>query len=346
MPSDFNKIIYAVPKFSRRDYISLMTTLNTLLGFDTSDKAKFRFHVLQVFYQEGFKATKIAFPELKRTTLYRWKKDYEQSGKRLNSLVPGSTKPHHLRIAITPLGVVALIRKLRHDYPRMGKAKIKRFVDEFCVAEGLEVVSESSIGRVIKRNRLFYAGKAKGRRMRIERNKKLRIRLCPNMKDQPPGYIQLDGVKFHYLDKYYFFLTAVDIVSKQAWVELVPSTNSKHAANFLKHILETAWYTVHTIQTDNGSEFKLFFEEAARLSNLTHLFSYPRHPKTNGYVERFNWTIQDEFIFDTEDYLLYPDEFKLKLNTWLLWYNEIRPHQSLEYLSPYQNLKIRRLSQK
>ena len=166
------------------------------------------------------------------------------------------------------------------------------------------------------------------------------------MKNTPPGYIQLDGVKFHYLSKYYFFLTAVDIASKQAWVELVPSTNSRHAANFLNHIIQTAWYKIHTIQTDNGSEFKLYFEEAAVKAGLTHLFSYPRHPKTNGYVERFNWTIQDEFIFDSEDFLLYPDEFKIKLDIWLVWYNQIRPHQSLEYLSPYQNLQERRLSQK
>ena len=228
----------------------------------------------------------------------------------------------------------------------MGKAKIKRFVDEFCQVEGMESVSQSSIGRVIKRNKLFFAGKAKGRRMRIERNKRIRIRLCPNIKNTPSGYIQLDGVKFHYLSKYYYFLTAVDIVSKQAWVELVTSTNSRHAANFLSHILQTAWYKITTIQTDNGSEFKLYFEEAASEAKLTHLFSYPRHPKTNGFVERFNWTIQDEFIFDSEDFLLYPDEFKIKLTTWLNWYNQIRPHQSLEYLSPYQNLQERRLSQK
>ena len=97
---------------------------------------------------------------------------------------------------------------------------------------------------------------------------------------------------------------------------------------------------------------KLFFEEAAKQAGLTHFFSYPKHPKTNGYVERFNWAIQDEFIFDSEDYLLYPVEFKQKLTTWLVWYNQIRPHQSLENLSPYKNLWVnhetqeRRLSQK
>lgn len=323
-----------------------MTTLKTVLGFDTNDKAKFRFHVLKVFYEGGFKACKLAFPELKRSTLYRWKRVYEASGKRLNSLLPGSTKPHHTRVAITPLGVISLIRQLRKEYPRMGKAKIKRFVDQFAQAQGLESVSESGIGRVIKRHNLFYAGKAKGRRVRQEKVKRQRIRLCPNLKDQTPGYIQLDGVKFYYLQRYYYFLTAVDIVSKQAWVKVVTSFKSKYAADFLSHIQTTAWYKIHTIQTDNGSEFKDYFEKAVKEAHLNHLFSYPKHPKTNGFVERFNWTVQDEFIFDSEDYLLYPEEFKTKLTSWLLWYNQTRPHQSLEYLSPYQNLQERRLSHK
>lgn len=345
MPSDFNKLRYAVPKFSRRDYISLMTTYKTVLGFDTSDKAKFRFHVLKVFYEVGWRRVKLSFPELKRATLYRWKKDYESSGKRLNSLLPLSTKPHHTRKVATPLGIVSLIKQLRKDYPRMGKSKIKQFVDQFCASSGIETISESGIGRVIKRNNLFYAGKHKGRRIRPLVSK-VRVKLCPKVSDTLPGYIQLDGVKFYYLNKYYYFLTAVDIVSKQAWVKVVTSFKSKYAAEFLNKIITTAWFSVHTIHTDNGSEFLDYFERACIEAQLIHLFSYPKHPKTNGYVERFNWTIQDEFLFETEDYLLYPEEFKVKLNNWLVWYNNIRPHQSLKYLSPYQYLKERRLSQK
>ena len=345
MPSDFNKIVYRLPKFSRRDYISLMTTYQTVLGFDTNDKAKFRFHVLMVFYEGGFRSVKLAFPKLKRSTLYRWKKKYEDSFKRLNSLVPKSTKPHHTRVATVPTPVVALVRKLRQEYPRMGKAKIKRFVDQFCLASDTKVVSESSIGRTIKRFNLFYAGKHTGRRV-SQLPKKQRVRLCPKVSDTKPGYIQLDGVKFYYLNRYYYFLTAVDIVSKQAWLILVPSLKSKYAAQFLREVIQTSWYKVHTIHTDNGSEFLDYFEKACQEASLTHLFNYPKHPKTTGYVERFNWTIQDEFLFDSEDFLLYPDEFKQKLNTWLLWYNTTRPHQSLKYLSPYQYLQERRIVSK
>ena len=93
-------------------------------------------------------------------------------------------------------------------------------------------------------------------------------------------------------------------------------------------------------QTDNGSEFKGKFDQAIQqLQATTHLFSYPRSPKTNGYVERFNWTIQDEFInYEIDTAENYPEVFNQKLNQWLTYYNTIRPHQSLGYMTPQQYL--------
>lgn len=322
-----------------------MTTLSSVLGFDTSDKAKFRFHVLKVFYEGGVKAVMLSFPQLKRPTLYRWKKDYEKSGKMLNSLVPKSTRPTRLRESQTPLSIITLVRTLRQKYPRMGKAKIKRFVDEFCLENKEETISEASIGRTIKRFNMFYAGGDKRKKTR-DNGQKIRIKLCPRSSDTKPGYIQLDGLKFYYMNHYYYFLTAVDIVSRQAWVKLVPSFASRHASLFLKEIIKTSWFKVHTIQTDNGSEFHLFFEQAIQEAELIHLWNYPRHPKTTGFVERLNWTVQDEFLFSYEDSLLYPGDFDIKLTEWISWYNETRPHQSLKYLSPYENFQKGGLSQK
>lgn len=326
-------------------YRSLMTTLNTILGFDTSEQAQFRFHVLKVFYEGGCGATNLVFPKLSRATLYRWKKSYEGSGKKLNSLIPKSTRPHKVRLMQTHPAIVALVTQLRKTYPRMGKNKIKLFVDQFCQRENFETIKASTIGKVIKRNKLFYAGKGSGRRQRKSAPKP-RVRFCPKPGSTGPGYIQLDGVKFFYLDKYYYFLTAVDIVTKQAWVKLVSRANSRAASELLRDILETAYYKVHTIQTDNGSEFKAYFDQACSQAGLKHLFSFPKQPKTNGYVERFNWTIQDEFIFSYEDLLLYPEDFKKELATWLDFYNNLRPHQSLDYLTPYQYYQKGGLSHK
>lgn len=324
-----------------------MQTLKTVMGFDTSDEAKFRFHVLEVFYASGWDAVRLAFPNLKRPTLYRWKKVYEDCGKKLNSLVPKSTRPRTLRAPREHLAVTKLIKQLREKYPRMGKMKIEGFVK--ALVKGMELTgvssSSASIGRLIRRKNYFFAGKAEGRRVRDGGNKQ-RVRLCPKASDTLPGYIQLDGVKFYYLGRYYYFFTAVDIVSKQAWLKLVPSLKSSHAAKFLEEIIATSWYKIHTIHTDNGSEFKAFFDEIIAQLKLTHLWNYPKHPKTTGYVERFNWTIQDEFLFDTEDFLLYPEEFNVKLTEWINWYNQTRPHQSLNYLSPYQYYVKGGLSQK
>jgi len=313
-----------------------MTTLQTVLGFDTSNKTKFRFHVLSVFYQVGWKGVRLSFPNLARPTLYRWKKTYEDSGKKLNSLIPKSTRPHQTRMMQVSLPVFSLIKTLREEYPRMGKAKIKLFVDAFCQKEGILTFSESKIGKVIKRNNLFYAGKTQCKRSKSGKALRQRIKLCPNLKEIKPGYLQLDGFKFYYLQRYYYFLTAVEIVSRQAWVRLIPRLNSKHAQAFLKDILATSHYPIHTIQTDNGSEFKKYFEKAAKEAKLTHLFSYPKHPKTQGFVERFNWTVQDEFLFSFEDLLLHPEDFHEELVKWMVYYNQVRPHQALGYLTPYQ----------
>ncbi|OGH18500.1 MAG: hypothetical protein A3F31_02215 [Candidatus Levybacteria bacterium RIFCSPHIGHO2_12_FULL_38_12] len=98
----------------------------------------------------------------------------------------------------TPLPVFLLIKSLREKYPRMGKAKIKRFVDIFCKAQGISTLSQSTIGKVIKRNNLFCAGRGRGKRSRGN-SQKTRINACLKASDTKPGYIQLDGVKFYYL---------------------------------------------------------------------------------------------------------------------------------------------------
>ncbi|NMB56640.1 transposase, partial [Candidatus Beckwithbacteria bacterium] len=64
-------------------------------------------------------------------------------------------------------------------------------------------------------------------------------------------------------------------------------------------------------------------------TKIDHIFIYPRSPKINAYIERFNRTIQEEFL-ERNDKIYYDEnKFNQRLNNWLNWYNFKRPHTSL-----------------
>ncbi|HEV2199741.1 MAG TPA: integrase core domain-containing protein [Bryobacteraceae bacterium] len=90
---------------------------------------------------------------------------------------------------------------------------------------------------------------------------------------------------------------------------------------------------IDNVQTDNGSEFHRHFDAACDVLRLQHYWSRVKTPKDNAVNERFNRTLQDEFLSlgnATTD----PEIFNRNLTEWLVEYNFRRPHQALGYLPP------------
>ena len=206
MRRELSNLVYRVPKLSRRGYGSLMPRWNRgdhlRLRHPDVIGAKFRFHVLCVLQlkdEAGWKVTKLAFPKLDEIgPLFTAGKSSMRL--RVNAstpLVPKSTHPHHTRVMQTSPVVLELIKSLREQYSRLGKNKIKPFVDapDVIGAEGIPSLKQSTIGKVIKRNNLFFTGKSRGRRVRGHglKRQRQRIKRCPKGKGMRPGYIQLDG---------------------------------------------------------------------------------------------------------------------------------------------------------
>ena len=112
---------------------------------------------------------------------------------------------------------------------------------------------------------------------------------------------------------------------------------SASASDFLKNTLTCIPEVPTAIQTDNGSEFAKYFTQTAKKLNLTHYHTDPKCPKMNAHIERFNRTLQEEWI--QFNYHLIRDDVKEannKLMDYLLWYNAKRPHHSLNPASPFQ----------
>jgi len=128
-----------------------------------------------------------------------------------------------------------------------------------------------------------------------------------------------------------YLLVAIDRTSKFAFVELHEKVARSTAADFLRRLVAAVPYKVHTVLTDNGTHFTTpgntssaapdikaaidagepvwahAFEYACAKSDIDHRLTKPKHPWTNGQVERMNRTLKDatvkRYYYETHDEL-------------------------------------------
>jgi transposase InsO family protein len=148
-----------------------------------------------------------------------------------------------------------------------------------------------------------------------------------------PGHLQVD-VK--YLPGGRFEYTAIDVYTRVVWAVIREQLDSATAANFLHSVLAQAPFPVHTVQTDNGSEFALDFAQFLRERGITHQRNAPRCAWQNGVVERFHRTIGEECYLSLADDLGNYSTAALNRHIcrWLAFYNNRRLHSSLGYRPP------------
>ncbi len=317
-----------------------MKRLSGALGFSESEISRLRLRCIELLEKHGFSAVHTAYPSVSRASVYRWKAKFNREGKRLSSLLPHSTRPLKVRQMNIPTQILSFLREVRIQYPRMSKYKLKYLLDIFCEERNLSKYSTSWIGKVINRQKFFF-GTRKQVRRKHRTQQKLWVNRCPRSTDTSLGYLQVDGVRVYFEGSTYCFFTGVELTSRQGWARRVKTFSSREARDFLLWTQDQVEYKIHTVQTDNGSEFAGVFKEAIEELEVTHLWSRPRSPKSNGFVERFNWTIQDEFLnYHIGEAGVDTSHFDQLLSDWLVFYNTKRPHQGLAYKTPSQYLAV------
>lgn len=310
-----------------------------------TEKAKHKVKVIVFWEKHGLEATLDAFPH-KKSTLYNWKRILAENNGRLESLNEKKTSPNNKRKRIVDERIEKFIIDLRTVHPRTGKEKLKPLLDKYCKEQGIKSISISTIGRIIldlkKKNKLptqkklsYYARSDSF----SERNKLKRKKI--RRKDYQPAYagdlVQVDTiVKFINGIKRYI-VTAIDLKSEFGFAYAYTNHSSQSTTDFFQKFQSVAPFQIKRIQTDNGSEFDHLFAEYAQKQNIIHFHNYPKCPKMNAVVERFNRTIQEDFIdWRAESLSKSIDRFNADLIEWLLWYNTERPHHTLRQISPMQ----------
>ena len=155
-----------------------------------------------------------------------------------------------------------------------------------------------------------------------------------------PGHlVALDTIERFVNGVRRYVITFEDIHTRFSFAWATKSHASLAAKEFFELCQKAFPYSFNFLYvlTDNGSEFKKHFTEELKKLHLIHYHTYPRTPKMNAHIERFNRTIQEEFIDYYAHLLRDPDVFNCKLMDYLIFYNTKRVHCAFQNkLSPVQ----------
>jgi len=315
--------------------------VESLRRFDKSEVATQKLKIINFYASHGEQATNEAFG-VDRKVVARWRKRLTLSGGKLASLIPYSTKPIKVRVPVTDPKIVEFIGGQRDIHYKIGKEKLKGFVDNFCKEKCIKTVSTSTIGNIIKRNNYFYQAtrkvyhdpSSKWAQNTVKKQKRLRVKHSP--KPDYFGYIVSDSVERITDGVKEFFISAVDAKMKFSLTLNYKRLTSANMLDFYNKFKIVYPAKIKVWQSDNGKENLGEFDQELKKEKIPHYFIYPRCPKIDTYIERYNRTLQDEFIDPNLDTIHDKGVFGKKLSDYIVYYNSQRPHHSLGLKSPLQ----------
>ena len=256
---------------------------------------------------------------------------------KITALNPKKRTPKQKRRREVHWRITEYLITIRKKHPRIGKEKVAPLLKTQCLQWGIKPPSVSTIGRIL--NDLKTQGKiqtgAKGTRTGTTKQKQKKARRKDHAADQPGRLVQLDTVEFFNQGVRRYIITAIDVHTRFAYAKAYTRASSASAKDFFKELEQVLPFSITHIQTDNGSEFEKHFRSYIADQEIIHFHTYPKCPRMNAHIERFNRTLQEEFAnYHWVTLFADIDLFQQELTKYLLWYNKERPHHSLNHIPP------------
>jgi len=133
--------------------------------------------------------------------------------------------------------------------------------------------------------------------------------------------------------RFYFLLNFIDAYSRYSvHHKLLITLDGQSVVTELQAALEAAQDVQPRVVHDHGSEFvNRDVAAVIKAHNLIDIKTRPRHPESNGIVERFNGTVRDQSDNDYGGNYFEAEAIIAKL---MQHYNEERLHATLGYMTP------------
>jgi transposase InsO family protein len=256
--------------------------------------------------------------DVSRDVLRRWWQRYEAGGP--ESLRPRSRRPHRSPTQVSTATEAAILAWRTNE---LGPARIALHV----------APSISTVYRTLVRHGRSQLHPPVPRVVR--RYEKTR-----------PG--ELVHVDLKYLpaleNRAEFEFAAVDDYTREAVVWIAGARTTHNATAFLERLVAALPYPIEAVMTDNDLAFTMRFayyrkrrtrfEQACQSLGIVHRLLRPHAPESNGKVERFIKTIDDECLA-----VYQPPTCAARtgvVDAFVWYYNHQRPHLSLAGQTPIQ----------
>ena len=269
---------------------------------------------------------------ISRATVRKWKKR--------DSVEDHSHRPHvlHATLSSSEEAIVIELRKMLLLPLDDLLVVIREFIQP--------AMSRSALDRCLRRHNVSNLNKL----IPVEEDEPAQKK---SFKAYEPGFVHVD-VKYlpqmpNETSRKYLFV-AIDRTTRWVYMEIRAAKSADSAQGFLKNMIQKAPFVITKILTDNGKEFTdrfcatgqriptgdHVFDKVCVTHSIEHRLIKPRHPQTNGMVERFNGRIED-IISQTR----FISAGLLKDS--LLKYNQLYNHhiaqKLLGHMTPVQALK-------
>jgi len=266
-------------------------------------------------------------------TAYKWLARYRLEG--AAGLRDRSSRPHESPAKTDPdrEQVILTLRRSRHSGPQ--------------IARSLRM-PKATVARVLKRvglHRLRYLDPPEppnryerarpGELLHLDVKKLGRIAGHAGHRIHGDRSIRTRGAGWEFVH------ICIDDASRLAYAEILSDELGATATAFLRRAL--AFYRQHGIRvervlTDNGSCYRSqLFRRLCLRRSIRLLKTRPYRPQTNGKAERFIQTMLREWAY-ARAYT--HSRFRTRaLTPWLRYYNQRRPHGSLDGLPPVSRLR-------
>ena len=308
--------------------------------------ARKRYSVLQLAEALGNVSTACKRAGMDRTSFYEWKRRFQTHGMEGLKDLPPIHKTHP---QTTPPATVKKVLALSLDHPGWGCVKLS----DMLRIHGTSISSPTIQNILIK----HHMGSKYERLLKLEeRSASEKIKLTAeqirmiekanpcfrerHVESSRPG--ELLAQDTFYVGNFkgtgrVYMQAVVDTFGSYAFAFLHTTKLPECAVSVLINdavpFYQDRGIKVNAVLTDNGREYcgreTHPFELYLSLNDIEHRRTKVRKPQTNGFVERFNKTALDEFFRTALRNKFYasPEELQKDLDTWLIHYNNERPHR-------------------